>query len=67
MNGAARLPDLLEKLEVLLDNVRIEQRVFWQLSHIMRDENGVRLDGVANELAQLQALLEEFIKELGGP
>lgn len=65
MNGTERLPDLLEKLEVLLDNVKVEQRVFQQLSNVMRDENGVQLGGVASELALLQALLEQFIKELG--
>lgn len=65
MNGTARLPDLLEKLEALLDNVKIERHVFQHLSNAMRDVNGVQLSGVVAELALLQTMLEEFIKELG--
>jgi hypothetical protein len=56
---------VVEKMEALLDNVRIEQRVFARTSRIMRDDNGAQLGEIAAELEQLAALLVEFIKELG--
>lgn len=58
-----RLVQLRERMRLLLEQVSVEQRVFYRLSQTQRDDASASLYGIAMELAKLEAMLTEALDE----
>lgn len=64
VNNGTTMPDIIDRLEALLHDIKVERHVFKRLSNVLREDNGVQLSSVAAELETLQTMLEEAIKGL---